>query len=690
MSSMTDPVGAALNGALSLIQAGRLAEADAVCASLLGRIPEHAQALALRGLAAEHAGKLEEALAWFRRSLRSDGGQPLVEGEMAVCLCRLGRPAQALEHFDRALASSPEIADLHHNRALALAELGRHDEAASGFARTVALAPAHAAAHHALGSELRALGRKAQAVTSYENAVRRAPHDPAFISDLGIALDESGRIAEALACLSRAIALRPDRADSHYNRGLVLHKLKRLPEALQDFDRAIALEPGHAEAHNSRGTVLRDLRRNEEAIQSFRNALASRPGCVPALVNLGSLLALGKRHDEALQIVDRAIALEPDFAAAHAKRGYVLQEVGRHEEARQSYGKALALRPDDVPTLVSLGVLMMGIGRYDEAGEHLDHALRINPTEPDANWNRSLLDLLLGNYEQGWRRYESRWHCSTPVAGRAFRQPQWLGTELVAGSTILLHAEQGLGDAMQFCRYAPMVAELGARVLLEMPAPLVALARSLGGGVTVIETETASGHFDLHCPLMSLPLALGTTVSTIPAKVPYLHADSKQRMAWRSRLGDRCGPRVGLAWSGRPTHRGDLTRSLPLAALAPLLLPGCEFHAVQKDIREADLESAESLGIRLHGPALADFSDTAALVEELDLVVSVDTSVAHLCGALGKAVWILLPFAPDFRWMLDREDSPWYPSARLFRQPRAGDWTSVMKSVRMALLEFTA
>ncbi|MFZ1909244.1 MAG: tetratricopeptide repeat protein [Burkholderiales bacterium] len=384
-------------------------------------------------------------------------------------------------------------------------------------------------------------------------------------------------------------------------------------------------------------------------------AVAIKPGNPEALVNLGNALQELKRHDQALASYDKALALKPDYAEALSNRGLTLQALKRHDEALASYGKALALEPD-----------------FAEA-----HA------------NLGLLRLLLGDFERGWEEYEWRWKGpSFSASRRNFSQPLWLGEDGVSGKTLLIHAEQGLGDTIQFVRYARQAAEKGATVVLQVQPALKALLASAFGRYQVLAEGEPLPRFDLHCPFLSLPLAFKTRLDSIPAQVPYLAAPVAAIDKWSDRLGQKGVPRIGIVWSGRSTHANDANRSIALTRLMPLRSPDVQLVSLQNEVRAEDARVLTANAQILHfGPELKDFSDTAALVSLVDLVVSVDTSVAHLAGALGKPVWILVPFAPDWRWLLEREDSPWYPSARIFRQPKLGDWDSVIDKVRQALTE---
>ena len=387
--------------------------------------------------------------------------------------------------------------------------------------------------------------------------------------------------------------------------------------------------------------------------------MAARPDYADALYNRGNALKLLKRYEESLASYDRAVALQPNHADAHNNRGQVLRELGRYNEALASYDRALALRPHHVM----------------------------------AHCNAAALRLLTGDFGRGWVHYEWRWLKKSVVpTKRNFSQPAWSGGDRLSGKTILIHSEQGLGDTIQFARYVPLIAAGGAQVIFEVQKPLQELMTGLAGAAKIAAKGGPLPQFDLHCPLLSLPLAFGTRLETIPSDNAYLRVPPRHLAEWQSRLSGARHPRIGLVWSGNPGHERDGERSIGLRALLPMLdtlSAAASFVSLQKDVRAEDAAILkERADIVDYGPALRDFSDTAALVSQLDLVISVDTSVAHLAGALGKPVWILLTYFPDWRWLLGRDDSPWYPTARLFRQNGTGTWDDVIVRLCQALPQF--
>jgi hypothetical protein len=400
-----------------------------------------------------------------------------------------------------------------------------------------------------------------------------------------------------------------------------------------------------------------------------------------------SLVRLG-RNEEAIAAGTAAIDLRPGrLLEAYYNMGTAYYEMRRYEQAAKALSQAVALQPNDVKSLTNLGNALTCLGKLPEAIAAYSAAVTADPLAPDPHWNLALTCLLAGDFELGWVEHEWRFACDSLNHSQLFSQPQWRG-EPLEGKTILLHLEQGFGDSIQFARYAPLVVAAGGEVILQTQSELVRLFKSIPGVSQVIALGEPLPRFQLHCPLMSLPLAFKTLVDTVPSNVPYLWPPSGACRSLPERPPDAARRlRVGLVWAGRPTHKNDRQRSLKLAQLLPLAdLPGIEFFSLQKGTESCQLlPLAEQWKILDSTHELNDFADTAALISQLDLVISVDTALAHLTGALGKPVWVLLPFAPDWRWMLGRADSPWYPTMRLFRQPALDDWASAIEELRQAL-----
>ncbi|TMH37765.1 MAG: tetratricopeptide repeat protein [Betaproteobacteria bacterium] len=536
-------------------------------------------------------------------------------------------------------------------------------------------------------------GRTEEAAAFLSRAVLVNPTSADAHYNRGVALGELGRHADALQSYEHAIALRSDYADSYYNRGVALAALERLEEAVASYERAIAIAPDHTEAHNNRGVALARLRRYEESLKSCQRAIELRPSYASAHNNCGVALGCLGRLPEALASYDRAIALKPDYADAYNNRGEVLRDLERPAEALASYERAIALKPDYADAYYNRGNALRDLHRHRDAMESYERAIALEPDHASAHWNLADCRLLLGDFPLGWKEYEWRWQLKRGGdSGRNFVQPLWLGATPLEGKTVLLHSELGLGDTLQFCRYAKDVAALGAQVVMEVQPPLLRLLADLDGVAQVVPRGGSLPPFDYHCPLMSLALAFRTNLDSVPARIPYIRSDPASVRVWIERLGERSKPRVGLAWSGSKTLKND-KRSMTLAEMLPLVREWAEWISLQKEVRETDTALLASRpDLRRVDGDLGDFADTASLIELVDIVVTVDTSVAHLAGAMGKPVWILLPFNPhDWRWLLGREDSPWYPTARLFRQSAVDDWTNLVRRVDKELMrEFGA
>jgi len=604
---------------------------------------------------------------------------------LGLLMHQRGRSADALALIGKALDTDAKSADAQANFGRVLAALGRFDDAVASFDKALALKPDHVEALFHRGNALMVLHRPEDALTSYEGALAAVPNYAQACINRGVALRALKRFDEALSSYDRALAIKPDAPEAHANRGNVLLDLNRPDEALTCYEKALAIQPGNIDALYNRGNVLLKSKRAADALESYDRALALVPTHASALFNRGMALRELKRPKEALDCIDRALAIGVTEAAeAYNGRGTVLSDLNRVEEALASFDAALALRPDYTEAEINRGNMLMDLRRVDEALASCEAVLAREPDHADARWNRGLIYLACGDFARGWPDYEWRARKRSDNDVRSFAGARWTGAEPLAGKTILLHAEQGFGDTFQFIRYVPLAVARGANVIVEAPDSLKPLIATLPGVSAVVSRNETTPPFDLQCPLLSLPLAFGTTLQTIPDDVPYLHAPTERIEHWRGLLPSGKALRVGLAWSGNPTYGNDRNRSIPLDRLAALTSdPRLAVVGLQRDINDDDRRALDQ---NPHiTPLRFDFVNTAAVISLLDLVISVDTSIAHLAGAMGKPVWILLPFSGDWRWMLDGETSPWYPTARLFRQPVLGDWDSVLARVRESL-----
>ncbi len=543
--------------------------------------------------------------------------------------------------------------------AVALHQQGRLREAEKLYARVLKAAPAHFDALHLLGLVKAQSGQMGEAYRLMSAALKINSQAPDALMNLANVLHALKRDAEALGCLDKALALRPGDPDALLNRGNALLTLDRPQEALDSFVQALVRNPRHANALLSRGTALAALGRTEQALADYDACLALAPAHPVALYNRGNALSDLGRYDDAIASFDRALVAAPDYVKAWHNRGRALLALKRHQDAVESFGKAIALQKDYA----------------------------------DAHFNRALALLTLGDLAPGFTEYEWRWkRTGMTDARRGYGRPLWLGEYPLARKTILLHAEQGLGDTIQFARYAPLLARAGATVVLEVQAELKSLLAGLEGVASCHARGETLPAYDVHCPLGSLPLAMKTEAANIPADIPYLRADEAHLAKWRPRLEALPGKRVALAWAGNASHANDRNRSIDLKLLEPLLsLDGISFVSIQRELRAHDAEHlARHPRVTHLGGELSDMADTAAVAALADLTIAVDTAVVHLAGSLGRPVWVMLPFAPDWRWTLSGEHSPWYPQARLFRQPALADWASVIATLRVELARFAA
>ncbi|AXK79785.1 tetratricopeptide repeat protein [Pseudolabrys taiwanensis] len=536
-------------------------------------------------------------------------------------------------------------------------------------------------------------GKLRDAEKLYARVLKAAPGNFDALHLLGLVKAQSGQMGEAYRLMASAVRINAQSPDAWSNLANVLQSLKRHDEALEATDRALQLRPGDPSVLQQRGNILLSLARPADAIASFDAVLRANPRQGEALFNRGTAKAALGNPAEALADFDAALKLMPQHPNALYNRGNALLDLGRPADAIVAFDQALARAPQHVKALNNRGRALQALNRHAEALAAFDKAVVVDKDYADAHFNRSHALLTLGELRKGFAEYEWRWKRSgMEGAARKLGRPLWLGEYPLGGKTILLHAEQGLGDTIQFVRYAPLLAKAGAKVVLEVQPELKALLSGLEGIQACVARGETLPAFDVHCPLLSLPLAMKTDLESVPAPIPYLHANAERIERWKPRLEALPGKRVAIAWAGHTRHVNDRNRSLALEQLAPLFArDGVSFVSIQRELRDGDAEILARYGNVTHvGDALTDMADTAAIAALADLTLAVDTSVVHLAGALGRPVWIMLPFVPDWRWGLTQETSPWYPQARLFRQPALADWAQVVAAVGGALTRFAA
>lgn len=602
-----------------------------------------------------------------------------------------GRPRQALELAAQCLNRDPHNGDLLNFIGVCAIELGDPDSAERLWREAIALGQAGPQTHFNLGLLLAKSGQVAQAEHCYRRALALDPGYAEAHCNLGNLLAD-GSAAEA--CYRAALEIDPNFAAAHYNLGNLLLQRRAWEEAERCYRQASAADPADALTHAKLGQALANRRQLDEAERAYRRALALDPGCAEALVNLGLLLEDRQRPDEAEQCYRRALEISPDSPEIYSNLGNLLAQSGRTDEAEQCHRKAIRLAPTSAPACCNLGVLLASHKRDGEAEALFRQALAGNPAHALARLNLGQLLLAAGRWEEGWACHEARYAQDLPAPLAVLpAAARWQGQPL-HGKALLVLSEQGFGDAIQFCRYLPLLKEQGAaHITLVCRPELKALFATLAGVDTLLDSEDSKRgipRYDWWTMLMSLPFHGKTTLKNIPARIPYLHTPAERRARWSGRL-PAAGLRVGLVWKGNPLHSNDARRSLPcLATLRPLwAVAGIDFVSLQKGQgeEEAAPPPADQPLVALGGE-LGDFADSAALIEQLDLVICVDSAVAHLAGALGKPCWLLLPdYQTDWRWLRERRDTPWYPTLRLFRQSARDDWAPLVAELVRALLE---
>lgn len=579
-----------------------------------------------------------------------------------------------------------------HNHPFALHSLGviayqqgRYDDAVNLIGKAIARNQWVPEFHNSIAVVLKALGKLEEAVSEYEQAVLLKPGYADAYNNMGNALLSQGQYAAAAESYKQAVLFTPDCAEAYRGMAIALQAQGQFDAAIEMCRQALLLKPAYAEAYSTMAVCLQEQGKYTDAIESCKKALMFRPDFVEAYNHLGTILDDQGRYSEATESYTRAVQLKPDYAEAYNNRGITLRAQGKLAEAIADYGRAIRLKPHSAEPYYNLADAQRDLGRCEQAIANYDRAIQLKPNCAQAHWNKALALLLSGNLAEGWKAYQWRHNPDLKIITypHCYEVPRWDGSSF-RGKTLLVHYEQGIGDTLQFVRYLPMVKDRGGTVILEARKPLIGLLREFPDVDDLVEAsdKKPAVKFDFHASLMDLPQAFGTTLETIPSNVPYLHAASEKIEHWKDKLAKR-GFKVGIVWAGSPVHGKDHIRSCPLEYFAPLArIPGVRLYGLQKGPAAKQVEEwAGKVPVLNLADQFGDFTDTAAAIANLDLIISVDTAVLHLAGAMGRHVWALLPFTPDWRWMLNRQDSLWYPTMRLFRQKSLGDWRTIFHTV---------
>lgn len=705
----------ALNEGIAHHRAGRLAEAEAVYRKLLDGEPENSNVLHLLGVIAAQRKEFDRAVALIKRAIAIDGTTCEFYRNLGNAFQENGNRGSAAEAYRNALKLRPSDVEVQTGLAEALRQeeeqrrppipnpafeqgnqlMGqrRFDEAMAAYRRAIEVDSKAVGAWCNLGVALKQSRRYDESIAALKNALRGQPDFHSAMYNLGATYSDAGRIDEAIEAFESAAAFQPSHAESHFQLGMLLIRAGKHETAMRHIQRALALNPRHAEASHAMGFCLGQLGKHDDAIAMYRQALSINPNYSEAYLNLGIAYFSKREFEQAAAAFEHGTRIDPQSADLFFNLACVQAEQGvsnsdSQGDAVASYREVLRLRPDHYKASANLGMLLQALGRFEEAKAVFEHALSMNSEAAELHWNLGLLLLTTRNFSQGWREIEWRWKWKDiPVPGRNLPQPRWDGSDL-NGKTILLHAEQGFGDTIQFIRYVPMVVERGGRVILSCPHALSDLLRLAYPEIELAREGDALPSFDVHCPLMSLPLLFDTQVNTIPAPIPYLKVDEALAAKWAARIKSRNAKlRVGIVWAGNSNHPNDRSRSMKFNQILPLAqVDGVQFYNLYLGLTQADRDMwnghLELIDLTEH---LQNFAETAAMISCLDLVIAVDTAVAHVAGAIAKPVWLMIAHLPDWRWMLDRDDTPWYPTMRLFRQKSPGDWADVVKRIAEAL-----
>jgi Tfp pilus assembly protein PilF len=680
-------------------RAGQLAQAEQMYRRVLETDADNADALCHLGGLYLAQGQLGEAVAVLQQVMQLRPDSVELGNDLGVVFAQQGKLDQAVARFRQVIQSRPDYADAYNNLGIVLSQQGKLIEAVSSYQQALRIKADYAEAHSNMGLALGSLGQLPEAIAAHQRALEIKPDFTSAANNLQAAFGAHQRLNQNMADFRMSHWYMPDEPDAYNELGLALKTQGRLTEAIASFQEALRLRPDFAEAHNNLAVVFKERGNWDEAVASLRHALALNPDFAEAHNNLGTMLESAGNLDEASACYQQALSRKPDFAEAHNNLGIILDKQGEYADALTHYQRALALKPDYPDAHHNLGTLLVDQGKLSEGVASYERALQLKPDYVEAHLGRAQAWLQMGDWERGWPELEYRWQRKS-FPPRPFHQPLWEG-ESLADRTILLHAEQGLGDSIQFIRYAPLVKQRGGFVIVECQDGLLPLLATCPGIDRLVTSGSELPYFDIHAPLVSLPRIFRTTLATVPADVPYLFADPELVEHWRQELApgpsfpnSSLGTRamIGVAWQGNPGHTNDRHRSVPLVSFEPLArLDGVRLFSVQKGPGTEQLASArERFSLPDLGGQFRTFQDTAAVLKNLDLVITVDSAVAHCAGALGIPVWVLVPYAADWRWLLDREDSPWYPTMRLFRQKELGNWDEVFDRVLVDLTELVA
>ncbi len=663
-----------------------LKKAEQLYQEVIKNNPNNSDALHLFGLVAHQNGNNGAAIEYMKKALKISPSNEVFYLNLGNVYSGIEMLNRAIECFKKAISINPDYADAYYNLGRTLQKQGKNDQALINYHKTIEFKSDNPYAYYYSGNVLFEQKKFDDSIKYYEQAVKLKPDFPEVFNNLGIVLKMKGKFLAAVSSFKEAIKLNPEFAEAYYNMGNALNKLDKCMEALDCYREAIRLNHHYAEAYFMIGKILQNLNFLEEAVQCYHEAINNKPDYSEAYSDLGGIFREQGKLKEGLKSALKAVNLQSDNPSALNNLGNIYKEMGNFKQAKQCYQRAIKIKPDMVEAYANLGDAYLNILDLKNALYYTNKAIEIQP-DFNARWNRALLFLLTENFEEGWHEYKWRWKTKDFVKiKRNYPQPLWDGTPQ-NDKTILIWVEQGFGDTIQFIRYASLIKQRVKKVVFEVQQPLVKLISTCPGIDKVIPLGINTQEFDIHIPLLSLPGIFNTNLKNIPCHVPYISLPDGHKIDNSLIIKENDKLKIGIVWAGNPKHKNNRNRSCPVSHFIELgENEDVVLFSLQKGPQSQDLNRyrAEGKVIDL-SDIMNDFSDTAAMLEELDLVITVDTAMTHLAGALCKPVWVLLPFCPDWRWLLNRSDSPWYPTARLFRQSKPGDWKGVFIQVKEAL-----
>jgi tetratricopeptide (TPR) repeat protein len=672
--------------ALNYHQNGRLDEAKKIYQSIIKLQPKSSEALHGIGLIELVNHNYQEAIQYFNQALKVEKNATFFNNRGSAYF-EIKKMQEAFADYQMALKMQPEFTDAQYNLANLYSATHKHEEAITAYNKILQKDSLQIDALYNRGNTYKKIKKYQEALLDYQKVLHIDPNNMQALLNLGNTCIALENFDEALNAYEKILTVNPIHAEVVLARAnaLILHKKYEL--AIDAYKTYIQIKPDEKESYYGLGNALKDTLKFEEAIYCYKKAIEIDPEYFDALTNLANTLRRVKRFDEAALYYSRAVEANPNEPDAYSNLGNILHDLNRTDLAIDAYAQALVVAPNDVRANYNIGNIYKELNQFEEAIQQLDHVLTLNPDDEETLFAKGIMLLTLGKYREGFQLYEKRWERGSLIEKlRVYPQPFWNGTQSLEGKTILIYIEQGLGDTIQFCRLLYQLENKGAKVIFEVQKPLIGLMNQVPGVSQVISYKTEFTEFDYYCPLLSLPHYLTLELDNIPFAQGYLKPLQEYLNKWQLRLGPKTKPRVGLICSGNKMHENDQNRSILLFEIIPYLPQEFEYITLQKEMRDVDRQLIEKYPLfKSYGDELDHFEDTAALCELMDVVISVDTSVAHLSGAIGKKTWLLIPFSPDWRWMLDRKDTPWYQSMTIYRQESMKNWAPVFAKVAIDL-----